>query len=221
MKEATNKKIEIQRAILEWASENLRDFPWRENRTPYNVMVVEFLLKRTTASAVARIYVKFLKQYPRISELAKADVSKLKDFLQTIGYHKLRAKELVETASYIQRRYGGKIPKSLKELKAIPNIGPYTAGAIRSLGYNERSSMVDSNVERILRRVFKKSLPEKAILKKLRVIAKILVPENNHATFNLALLDLGANICSYRKTRHNICPLRHVCDMGEEVINSR
>lgn len=217
--EAHNKREDIQRAILNWARNNLRDFPWRENRTPYRILVAEFLLKRTTAQAVSRIYDRFIERYPGIEELAESKIVDLEGMLQTIGYHKVRAKELVKTANFILREFDGEVPKNLTVLNSIPNIGPYTAGAIRSLGYNEKEPMVDSNVERILKRVFMKSLPEKVSTKKLRLIADVLVPSEKHSSFNLALLDLGANICSYRKTNHNECPLRSLCDVATETYN--
>lgn len=213
--QAYKRRIRIQGELLEWASGNLRDFPWRRGRTPYRILVAEFLLKRTTSTAVGRVYEDFLRQYSNINGLAKADVVELEGFLETIGYHKLRARALKETAAYIIDEFGGRIPKDFKRLISIPHIGPYTAGAILSLGYNHPAPMVDSNVERILRRIFKNYLPEKAVTKWLRKAAEILVPKDNHDTFNLALLDLGALICTYRSAFCDRCPVNRICDTGK------
>jgi A/G-specific adenine glycosylase len=212
--EAEKRKQKVQQVLLDWASSNLRDFPWRRNRTPYRVLVSEFLLKRTTSTAVKRIYEDFLKLYSNIEKLAKADVKELEKFLETIGYHKLRARAIKETASHIMKESKGKLPTSMEELLSIPNIGPYTAGAILSLGYGQPASMVDSNVERILKRVFKNTLPKKTVLKWLQKVDDILVPKEKHETFNYALLDLGALICTYREHYCAKCPINIFCDTG-------
>lgn len=117
-------------------------------------------------------------------------------------------------------KFGGKIPNDFKQLILIPHIGPYTAGAILSLGYGQPAPMVDSNVERILKRAFENSLPEKAVLKRLHRVAGILVPNKKHDTFNLALLDLGALICTYRIPYCNRCPINSSCDTGIKTIDA-
>jgi A/G-specific adenine glycosylase len=209
---AKKRKKRFQRLVLKWIRSNLRDFPWRDNRDEYRVLIVEFLLKRTTATAVSRIYDEFLKRYPDLNSLAGADIGQLADFLKTIGYHKLRSKMLCETATHILENHAGIIPKSYDELLTIPNVGFYTAGAICSFGYDIPAAIVDSNIERILKRVFMETLPEKAVPRKLRAVADILVPSEEHALYNFGLLDLGAAICSYRWIRCEECPLRKICD---------
>jgi len=216
--EARSRHEQIQREILRWASRNLRDFPWRRDRTPYKIIVAEFLLKRTTSTAVGRVYEDFLRRYPEIDRLAKADLAGLEGFLETIGYHKLRSKALKETAAYIIDKFGGRIPEDLDRLMSIPHVGPYTAGAILSLGYGKPAPMVDSNVERILKRAFLMTLPKKAVLKKLRQVAAILVPKHSHDTFNLALLDLGALVCTYRLPYCYRCPINRLCDTGKKTM---
>ena len=209
---ANTRRVDIQRETINWAKHNLRSFPWREKRTPYSILVAEFLLKRTTATAVARIYSDFLDQYPSLYELANADIEKMEAFLKTIGYHKLRAREFKETANIIINRYEGKIPNEIDKLISIRNIGPYTAGAILSLGYGKPAPMLDSNVERIYNRLFFNVIPEKAKQKWFREISFILVPKKDHSIFNLSLIDLGSLICTYHKTYCEKCPLSNNCD---------
>ena len=209
---AINRCKNIQEIILHWASDNLSDFPWRKNRTPYKVIVAEFLLKRTTATAVERVYEDFIEKYPNIESLAKADVKELENFLKTIGYHKLRSNALKETVEFIKNNLNGKIPENMEGLMLIPNIGSYTAGAILSLGYGQKAPMVDSNVERIYMRIFKKSLPKKAVMRGIYQVAEILVPDTKHEIFNSALLDLGRLICTYREPYCNRCALKKLCD---------
>ena len=214
---ASTRCRQIQGEILKWASSNLRDFPWRHERTPYRVMVAEFLLKRTTSTAAARVYDNFLGKYPTISDLAKADVSSLERLLKAIGYHRLRAKALKETATDIVGNCGGEVPNDLDRLMCIPHIGHYTAGAVLSLGYGIPAPMVDSNVERILKRLFRDTLPEKAVSKALLAVARELVPKEGHDVFNLALIDLGAQVCTYRIPYCSRCPINCSCDTGIEA----
>jgi A/G-specific adenine glycosylase len=218
LEEASKRHKKIQKLLLKWALKNLRDFSWRRNRTPYRVMVAEFLLKRTTSTAVSRVYEAFLERYPSVKELARADVRKLENLLETIGYYRLRARAMKETANYIVEKFDGEIPKDLEHLLSIPNIGPYTAGAILSLGYSQPAPMVDSNVERILKRIFKNTLPEKGVLKRLQEVAEFMVPKDKHDIFNLALLDLGALICTYREPYCDKCAINLLCDTGRENL---
>lgn len=210
--EARVKRPLIVKSILDWSSDNLRTFPWREKRDPYRVLVAEFLLKRTTASAVNRIYCRFIERYPSISKLARADEKGLEEILKTIGYHKVRSKTMIETANIIMRDYNGIIPDTKQSLLSIRNIGPYTAGAILSMGYGKKASIVDSNVERILKRIFINLLPDKGIKKAIRKVAELLVPKSGHEEFNLALLDIGALICTYRGTFCEKCPISNLCE---------
>jgi len=212
LREVAGRTGAIRKALLGWASAHLRRFPWREGRTPYRIMVAEFLLKRTTSAAVTRVYDGFVAKYPGVRELAQADISELEDFLETIGYHRLRARALKETARHILENFGGQIPSTLEELRSIPNIGSYTAGAILSLGYDKRAPMVDSNVERVLKRLFSNCLQGKISMGKLDKVARVLVPDEDHDLFNLALIDLGALVCRYRKPLCDECPLYRTCD---------
>jgi A/G-specific adenine glycosylase len=212
LEEAKRRREKFQRAVLDWSTVNLRDFPWRRDRTAYKVLVSEILLRRTTASAVLRIYEDFMRRFPDAQSLVNADVGELESALSTIGYHKLRARMLKEVAKSILEEYNGSIPASRSELLRIPHIGPYVAGAILSLGYGKPAAMVDSNVQRILGRVFRDCLPPRPSLDLLQGVAEALVPEEHHEQFNLGLLDLGALVCRYDKPRCTSCPLNNICD---------
>jgi len=203
---------EISQRILKWSEANLRIFPWRENRTPYRIMVAEFLLKRTTARAADRVYQTFLEKYPNITELSKAEVCDLEVILSTLGYHKLRSRAIKETAVYVVKHYSARLPTDLIELLSIPNIGHYTAGAIMSLGHGKRAQMVDSNVERVIIRMFKNSVPDKVIGRWVRETVDGIIPDIKHDRFNLALIDLGATVCTYRACYCERCPVGCVCD---------
>lgn len=206
------RKGAIQRYLLQWSKKNFRIFPWRINRTPYSVLIAEILLKRTTATAVAAIFEKFLRLYPNSEALANADKDSLESLLSRIGYHKKRASDLVKIASVLLKEFRGELPKSKKELMSIPFIGHYTANAILSLGYGNPAAMVDSNVTRIIRRLFSNHLAQKSSTNIIQLIADNLVPMRNHQVYNLALLDFGAVICTYGIPKCSLCPLNRVCD---------
>jgi len=219
-----SRKIPIRKILLKWGKEHYRHFAWRENRTPYSVLVSEIILKRTTASAAKRMYNQFMVTYPNLEALAKADKEELKKLLKTIGYHKRRTKILIEVANYILNRFNGQIPRSKKGLLEIPFVGPYTANAVLSLGYGIPSAMVDSNVERIIQRLFFRHLSEKKPLRIVQIIADMLAPEENNQNYNFALLDFGALVCRYGLPKCKACPINKFCDYyrsGKQFKGSR
>ena len=216
LQEAKRRRNKIQKAVISWASSNMRNFPWRKERDPYKTLVTEILLRRTTASAVFRIYEKFFARYSTIDRLANAEEEELKALLSTIGYHVQRAKILKEISTFLVQKYGGEIPRTLEELLKIPHVGPYISRAILSFCYGVPAAVVDSNVERIIRRMFSNHLTEKAPLKLIQKIADTLVPKREHTIYNFGLLDLGALVCRYGSPSCIKCPLRHSCDYGHK-----
>lgn len=209
----SRKKL-IQNNILKWGYQNYRNFPWRNNKSPYTILVAEILLKRTTASAVSKIYQEFISRYPSIHELKNAKKYELQTLLKRIGYHKRRTEIFLQVAEHIFTKYSGKIPSSREKLLEIPNIGNYTANAILSLGYGIPAAMVDSNVIRIIKRLFANNLPQKFSLSIIQKIANEMAPKKNNESYNLALLDFGALVCRYGKPRCKDCPLIQTCDFG-------
>jgi A/G-specific adenine glycosylase len=210
--ETIKRKHEINISIKNWSIVNLREFPWRKDRTPYKILIAEFMLRRTTASAVKRIFPNFIVNYPTLKDISNADIKDLEKHFKTLGYQKQRSKMIKETSEFILKEYNGDIPNNIDALKRIPNIGPYIAGAILSLGYGIKATMIDSNVDRVISRVFFSYISEKNEKKKISNIVEILIPEIDHQIFNLTLIDLGGTICTYRKTDHEKCPLKNYCD---------
>jgi A/G-specific adenine glycosylase len=176
--------------------------------------VAEILLKRTTAKAASRVYEEFLTLYPSIEDLSQVKLERLESILKPVGYSKLRSKELKAISAFIVTKYGGRIPSTIDELDAIPFIGPYTAGAVMCFGYDSCAPMVDSNVERIIGRVFMGSFKKKPNNKIAFHVVSQLVPQVAYKKFNLALLDLGALICTPKNPKCRRCPLLGVCDYG-------
>ena len=206
------RKIELQSNLCLWGKHHIRRFPWRENRSPYSVLISEILLRRTTSTAVKRIYEKFMSLYPNVQELAKADKKQLENLLLNIGFHKQRTRILITIADFIIKTYDSKIPNTKENLLKIPYIGNYTANAILSLSYGIPSAMVDSNVERIIKRVFLRHLPKKVSIRAVQKVADILSPLEDNQNFNYTLLDFGALICRYRIPKCEKCPINNFCN---------
>lgn len=199
--------------VVAWASENLRDFPWRAaGSSVYLVLAAELLLKRTTASAAARVYPLFVRRFPSVAALAEASQGELAQVLAPIGLNTQRAQAIAQLARYLIEQEDGTIPPTLSRLLAVPALGPYSARAVLSLGFGIPAAIVDSNVERVLGRVFARTLPRRPTKHTVQRIADAVMPLDSHRKFNLALLDLGATVCRYRDPRHESCPVRNVCD---------
>jgi len=210
-------KIEKRKAgfiscIIKWEKDNFRHFSWRENTTPYRVFVSEILLKRTTSKAADRVFNEFLRRYPDIKSLYNENVSSIEEVLKPIGLYSQRAKGIKEAAAFIVENCNGEFPTDLEKLLQIPHIGPYTAGAIMSIGMDKPAPMVDSNVNRVISRVFKDLLSEKPNDKKVAQLVYTLLPEKELKCFNWGLIDFGALVCTYRGCCKEECPIKRLCD---------
>lgn len=208
----SRRRKRIQLSLLAWAEINLRSYPWRVKSSPYDILIAEVLLKRTTAKAASKVYENFLLAYPNIMELSRAKSEDLECVLKPIGYSKTRSKELKAISEHIVTKCGGSIPSRLDELDSIPFIGPYTAGAIMCFSYNCPAPMVDSNVERIIERILLYSFKRKPSNREVARLISFILPGARFKEFNLALLDLGGLICTPKNPKCKICPLADICD---------
>lgn len=206
----SRKKRGFANRIISWARDNLREFPWRRDRTPFRVLVAEFLLKRTTATAAEKVYKDFISRYPDIESLSRADRNELETTLSRIGLQKQRGKGMLEAARFIVDNYQGEIPADRSRLLEVPHVGDYTADAVLSLGFGVPTGLLDSNVERVLKRLHSKI--EGLDKKTLAQLAESYAPEKDNDLYNLGLLDLGALVCRYDKPLCGSCPVRGLCD---------
>ena len=198
--------------VLKWADRNFGDFPWRQHRAPYEILVAEVLLKRTTASAAARVYDDFLHRFPSLQDIASAPDEELVKALSSVGLQRQRARSLKHLAGWLLSQHEGSIPSDLEGLLEVPGLGDYSANAILSFGYSVPAAILDANVERILLRVFSNTLLPRPSWILLRELAKRLLPKEGHREYNYGLLDLGRLICRYADPRCGECPLASVCD---------
>ncbi len=202
--------------LAKWEKENFRPFPWRKDTTPYRVFIAEVLLKRTTSKAADRVFNKFIEKFPDIESLNNAEVKDIENVLKPIGLYNQRGKGIKEAAQFIKEKYDGEFPGELKEILDIPHIGPYTGGAILSIGMNKPASMVDSNVIRVMTRAFKDVLSKNPTQNEVIKLVKELLPEKEHKCFNWGLIDLGSLVCSYRGCQKEECPVKDFCQFCNE-----
>jgi A/G-specific adenine glycosylase len=203
----------LRTALLGWFDARGREFPWRApQRSPYEVLIAELLLKRTTATAAARHYLGFLAQYRDVRSLHAASQDELTEALRPLGLHVQRASAMCALAESLVSDHDGRIPNDLSALLALPGVGPYSARAVMSFAYGEHAAVVDANVERVFNRVFGASLPLPISAGKHQWMADAVVPSDRHRQTNFALLDLGALVCRYDRPRCDDCPLSAVCD---------
>lgn len=212
----------FRQAVLAWAEWNLRDYPWRRPPTSsYDVLVAELLLKRTTATAAARAYGSFVEKYPTVDRLVLASEVELTHLLEPIGLSRQRARAIKQLAQVLVLEYKGRVPGNMQQLNVLPGIGDYASRAIMSFGHGMPVAVVDSNVERVLRRVFGNHLVATSDRTTLQRIADDLLPRKQHRDFNFALLDLGSLICRPARPLCDNCPIRRQCDYALGVPHVR
>lgn len=207
----------FRRKLLAWWSRAARDLPWRRTRDPYRVLVSEFMLQQTQVSRVEEYYPRFLKRFPDLEALARARPQAVREAWDGLGYY-ARASNLHALARVVSEDLDGAVPDNPEELEKLPGIGPYTAGAVASFAYEKPVPAVDTNVSRVLRRVFWGSNhARRTTYRALWDLASALVPENGKQAwrFNQAVMELGALICVARKPKCPECPVRPNCKTGK------
>jgi A/G-specific adenine glycosylase len=202
----------FQRRLLAWYARHGRDLPWRRTRVPYRVLVSEIMLQQTQVERVVPKYRQFLRAYPTLRALAAADVGEVRRLWYPLGYN-IRPVRLHAIARETVARYGGRLPDDGHALRALPGIGRYTAGAMLSFAFGRDAAVLDTNVRRVLGRVFfgPRRLRRLRGDARLWALAESLVPRGRGYDFNQALMDFGATWCTARRPRCAPCPLRRVC----------
>jgi len=210
----------FRRRLLAWYKRAARDLPWRRTRDPYRVLVSEFMLQQTQVSRVAEFYPRFLERFPDLGTLARAPARQVREAWDGLGYY-ARARNLHALAKSVTRRQDGTLPAQPEELIKLPGIGPYTAGAVASFAYEKPVPAVDTNVARVLRRVFFASRLPSPASRDIWQLAAALVPKNGKRAwkFNQAMMELGALVCVARKPKCPDCPVRPVCRTGQSPVS--
>ena len=213
-KERENVFQRIPAPLLSWYQANKRTLPWRENVTAYKVWVSEIMLQQTRVEAVKEYFVRFMNALPNVKALAECEEEKLLKLWEGLGYYS-RVRNLQKAAKRVLVEYGGELPKTVEELKLLPGIGEYTAGAIASIAYGQKEAAVDGNVFRVASRLEENPTPISmpAYRKYLQTELSKVYPntEKGCSDFTQSLFELGALICKPVSPECEKCPLKDLC----------
>ena len=205
-------RARFRRVLLKWYDRHGRDLPWRTTDDPYHILVSEVMLQQTQVDRVLPKYHEWLGKYPSFEALAAADDTDVSATWRPLGYN-IRPKRLHSIAREAVASYGGQLPSDRETLLSFKGIGEYTAGAILSFAFRKRAAILDTNVARVLFRVFlgKGEPKAHAMLKHLWLVSAALVPRGRAFDFNQALMDFGAMACTARKPACLVCPMKTFC----------
>ena len=201
-------------ALLAWYDRERRSLPWRAPpgvmQDAYKVWLSEIMLQQTTVKAVLPRYADFLRSWPDVTALAQAELGEVLAAWAGLGYY-ARARNLHQCAREVAGRYGGHFPENEAELRKLPGVGAYTAAAVAAIAFAKRATPVDSNIERVVARVFAVTTKLPKAKAEIKALAESLTPEDRAGDFAQSLMDLGATICTPRRPACGLCPLRPYC----------
>jgi A/G-specific adenine glycosylase len=202
----------FRRTLLRWYRANGRTLPWRDTTDPYHILVSEVMLQQTQVDRVLPKYLEWLEKFPSLEALAAADEGLVTDAWRPLGYN-IRPKRLQAIARESVSRHGGRLPRDEATLLGFKGLGRYTVGAIRSFAFRERAAILDTNVARVLFRIFvgKGDAKAHATVRHLWTVSEGVLPHKHVFDFNQALMDFGATVCSARAPRCPSCPMRRQC----------
>lgn len=205
-------RARFRRRLLAWYRANGRDLPWRRTADPYHILVSEVMLQQTQVDRVRSKYHEWIAKYPSLEALAAADEREVVRTWYPLGYN-VRPRRLHAIAREAVAHYGGKLPDDEAALRSFKGVGPYTAGAILSFAFGQRAAIVDTNVARLLFRVFVGQGDRGAhrMKRHLWALSRALLPRRQVFDFNQALMDFGALVCRARNPECGICPMSGFC----------
>lgn len=204
----------FQKNLLEWFQLNKRDFPWRnKDVTPYEILLVEIMMRRTTAKVVKRVFPVFLKQYPTFDSLINADDESIIEIIKPLGKYNLKCKIFKDVANlYLSSK------ESISDIDfgSVNGIGEYTFNTYQCFAFNKRIAIIDSNVSRIYSRYFGFKL--KTTEESINAFSQRILPVHNFREFNMALIDFGGLVCKPNKPLCFKCNLRTKCFYYQSLL---
>jgi A/G-specific adenine glycosylase len=209
------KKIDIhgfQQDLISWFKLEKRDLPWRKDRDPYKIWVSEIMLQQTRVDTVIPYFNRFLSQFPTLSDLADAEEDQVLKAWEGLGYYS-RARNLQSAVQEVREKYKGIVPNTPAEIASLRGVGPYTAGAILSIAYGVPEPAVDGNVMRVLSRILSiwDDIAKPSARKVFEAAVRKLISHEDPSSFNQALMELGALICTPTSPSCLLCPVREHC----------
>jgi A/G-specific adenine glycosylase len=207
-------KENFAKILLNWYDREARVLPWRSDPTPYRVWISEMMLQQTRVDTVIPYFNRFVTELPDIQSLAAVDEDKLLKLWQGLGYYS-RAMNLKRAAVEIMEKHGGRLPSDRKTLQTLPGIGPYSAGAISSIAFNQVEILMDGNVLRVMARLYgiETDIGDKNTQSSIAEILNQLISAKRPGDFNQAMMELGATRCI-----PNGAPLCSICPVAEECV---
>ncbi len=196
---------QIRRRLLRWYDKKRRALPWRDTQDPYAIWVIETMLQQTQVKTALPYYLRFLAAFPTISSLDRAPLDRVLTLWSGLGYYR-RAQNLKKAARKIMREHGGELPQDFHTFLTLPGVGPYTAGAVMSIAFNQPYPALDGNTRRVFSRLYNTNRE-----KDFQENSRRLVSPSRPGDFNQALMELGATICHFRDPTCPVCPLASTC----------
>lgn len=212
MEPKTSENQGFSAQIISWYRANPRDLPWRNTSDPYKIWLSEIILQQTRVAQGLPYYYAFSETYPTVKALALAPESEVLRLWQGLGYYS-RARNLHSCAKYIWHELGGKFPSTYQDLLTLKGVGSYTAAAISSFAFGEAKAVVDGNVFRVLARYFGlvTDIASSGAKKEFETLANQLIPHDNPAEFNQAMMDFGSRLCGPKNPDCGNCPIQSTC----------
>lgn len=209
----TNALPGIAEPLLAWFDENARVLPWREHPSPYYVWVSEIMLQQTRVEAVKPFFARFTEALPDVAALAACPEDRLLKLWEGLGYYN-RVRNMQKAAQLVMSEYGGELPRSYEELRALPGIGSYTAGAVASIAYGQAVPAVDGNVLRVVSRICgnEEDISKQSVRARFERELLAAMPQDRPGAYNQALMELGAMVCLPNGAPDcAACPVRSLC----------
>ncbi|CAM2813734.1 A/G-specific adenine glycosylase [Flavobacterium frigoris] len=204
--------MKFSNLLIKWYLQNKRDLPWRSTTNPYLIWLSEIMLQQTRVAQGTPYFLAFTAAFPTVFDLAKANEEEVLKLWQGLGYYS-RARNLHKTAQYVAFELNGVFPGSYNDLLKLKGVGEYTAAAIASFSYNEIVPVVDGNVFRVLSRYFdvETDIALASAKKEFAALAFELIPKDNPAIFNQAIMEFGALQCVPKSPNCSICVFNESC----------
>jgi A/G-specific adenine glycosylase len=204
--------VQIRARLKSWYQKNQRPLPWRKTDNPYLIWVSEVMLQQTQVNTVIPYYQKFIRRFPDVRRLAKAELQDVLKIWEGLGYY-ARARNLHKAAGVVVEKFGGTVPGSWDEFRSLSGVGDYIASAVLSIAFNTPYPVVDGNVKRVLARVMAMDalVNQSSSDKRFRETAGALLDHDDPGAFNQAVMELGALVCKPFKPECRACPLKSQC----------
>lgn len=202
----------VQNKIISWYLKNKRSLPWRNTQNPYFIWISEIILQQTRVAQGLPYYERFVEKFPRIEDMAAASEEEVLRLWQGLGYYS-RGRNLHQTARDIVQRLNGLFPSTYAEIIKLKGVGPYTAAAIASFAFGERVPVVDGNVLRVMSRLFKirEGIDLPKTQAQIRTVLEEWIQTVPPDTFNQAIMEFGATLCTPKNPNCTQCPVQNHC----------